>query len=71
DIDVMVISDSLRYPDVYDALATVERALARPVNPTVMTTAEWRNKRKRADSFVARLTKQPQMFILGSTNDVE
>lgn len=71
DIDVMVISDSLRYPDVYDALAPVERALGRPVNPTVMTTAEWRSKRRRTDSFVARLTKQPKLFVFGSANDLE
>jgi len=71
DIDVMVISDSLRYPDVYDVLAPVERTLGRSVNPTVITTAEWRSKRKRADSFVARLTKQPRMFALGSLDDIE
>ena len=71
DIDVMVISDSLRYPDVYDVLAPVERTLGRSVNPTVMTAADWRGKRKRADSFVARLTKQPRVFVLGSLDDIE
>jgi predicted nucleotidyltransferase len=70
DIDVMVISDALRYPDVYEALAPVERALARPVNPTVMTTSEWRRKRRRGDSFSARLTRQPLLFVLGSANDL-
>lgn len=71
DIDLLVVSDSVRYPDVYDALQRVEPILARPVNPTVLTTSEWRTKRKRADSFVARLVKQPRMFLLGSANDLE
>lgn len=71
DIDLMVISDSLRYPDVYEVLAPVERALGRAVNPAVMTATEWRSKRKRADSFVARLTKQPLLFVIGSANELE
>ncbi len=71
DIDVMVVSDSLRYSDVYDVLAPVERTLARAVNPTVLTTSEWRTKRRRADSFVARLVKQPRLFVFGSADDLE
>jgi len=71
DIDLMVVSDSLRYSDIYEALAPVERVLAHAVNPTVLTTREWRAKRKRSDSFVARLAKQSRLFVLGSANDLE
>ena len=66
DIDVMVISDKVRYPDLFEALQTAESVLARPVNPTVMTLAEWRAKRARRDSFAARVAAQPKLFVVGS-----
>ena len=37
DIDLMVVSDSLHYPELYEALQSAEAALSRPVNPTVIT----------------------------------
>jgi predicted nucleotidyltransferase len=71
DIDLMVISDSLRYADVYEALQAVEAVLARRVNPTVLTPAEWRTRRARADSFTARVAAQPRLFIVGSADELE
>ena len=71
DIDLMVVSDSLSYPDVYDLLQPVEVILARPVNPTVMTSAEWRKKRAATGSFVDRIASRPRLFIIGSPDDLE
>lgn len=71
DIDLMVVSDSLSYPDVYDTLQPVEVILARPVNPTVMTPAEWREKRASTGSFVDRIASRPRLFIIGSPDDLE
>ena len=65
DIDVMVISDRLTYADVYAALQPAEQVLARPVNPTVLTADEWRQKRTRSGSFVARVAAGPKLFVLG------
>jgi predicted nucleotidyltransferase len=70
DIDLMVISDTLTYPDVFQALQPTERALGRPVNPNVMTGAEWKAKRERAGSFAARIAQQPRLFIIGSDDDL-
>lgn len=66
DIDLLVIGDAIAYPDLYDALATAERSLARPVNPNVMTGAERRAKSAAADSFAARIAAQPKVFVIGS-----
>jgi predicted nucleotidyltransferase len=70
DIDLMVISDSLTYPDLFEALKAAEADLARPVNPTVMTSSEWRAKQGRKDSFVARVAAQPKLFVVGSEDDL-
>lgn len=70
DIDVMVISNSVSYPDLFRALQATEQALARPVNPNVMTSAEWRAKRHQAGSFASRIGRQPRLFLIGSDDDL-
>lgn len=70
DIDVMVISDSVGYPDLFRALEATERVLARPVSPNVMSRAEWRTKREQTGSFASRVAKQPRLFLIGSDDDL-
>jgi predicted nucleotidyltransferase len=70
DIDLMVIADALDYAALYAALPAVEEALARPVNPSLMTRAEWRRKRSETDGFAARIAAQPRLFVLGSDDDL-
>jgi predicted nucleotidyltransferase len=70
DIDLMVISGTLRYADVFEGLQKAETVLARKVNPTVLTLGEWRAKRSRKDSFAARVAAQPKVFVIGSENDL-
>jgi predicted nucleotidyltransferase len=70
DIDVTVVSDSLKYPDLFATLQAAEAALGRTVNPTVMTLAQWRAKRARSDSFAARVAAQPRIFVIGSDDDL-
>jgi len=71
DIDVLVLSDSVDYADVFGALQGVEFRLARRINPTVYTTDEWRRKRKAGNSFVVRVLKQPKVFLLGSEDELD
>lgn len=71
DIDLMVISDHLGYPELFRALKNAERVLARPVNPNVMTRAEWRAKRAQSASFAARIARQPRLFLIGSDDDLD
>lgn len=71
DLDLMVLSDVLTYPDVYESVHSTERILARPINPTVMTPADWHRKRAEHDSFVARIADQPKLFVVGSESDLD
>ena len=70
DIDLMVISDRLGYQDLFEAVQSTEGVLARPVNPNVMSLAEWRIKRAKKDSFAARIAAQPRLFVIGSDVDI-
>ena len=65
DLDLLIISDELTYPDAYQALMKVEHEIGRPINPVVMSRTEWKQKRKAADSFVKRIAGQPKLFVIG------
>lgn len=65
DLDLLVVSDSLTYPEAYEALQNAEQVIARTVNPTVMTPNEWRKKRSASDSFVKRIAAQSKLFVIG------
>jgi predicted nucleotidyltransferase len=70
DVDILIVSDRVTYPDAFDALQRAEQRLARPISPTVLTRAEWNTQRDRPDSFVARIAAQPRLFLLGSDDDL-
>jgi predicted nucleotidyltransferase len=70
DIDLMVIADDLDDASLTAALAAAEEALARRVNPNLMTRSEWRRKRAEAGSFAARIAAQPKIFVIGGEDDL-
>jgi predicted nucleotidyltransferase len=70
DVDLMVISDRLGYSDLFETLQSAEAVLARPVNPNVMSLAEWQAQRAKKDSFARRIAAQPRLFVIGSDDDL-
>ena len=70
DIDVLVVSERLGYPELFTALQSAEAVLARSVNPNVMTPRDWRARRSEKGSFAARIAAQPRLFLIGSDDDL-
>ena len=70
DIDLMVIGKDLSYPDLYAGLQKAENVLHRKVNPNFLSPKEWRRKLTEKNSFVARISAQPKIFIFGSEGDL-
>lgn len=70
DIDVMIISDSVTYGEVFGALERVARTLGRRVNPTVYTAAEFTKRARAENAFVTRVLKQPKLWVIGSENEL-
>lgn len=70
DIDLLVLSDGLRYPDLFEAVQQAETRLGRPVNPTILSVADWRAKSAEHDSFAGRIAAQPKLFVIGSDDDL-
>ena len=70
DIDLLIISDSLTYGDVFGALERVTRMLGRKVNPTVYSAAEFAKRTQTENAFVTRVLEQPKLWVIGSEGDL-
>ena len=70
DIDLLIISDSLTYGDVFGALERVTRTVGRKVNPTVYTATEFSKRTRTENAFVTRVLEQPKLWVIGSDDDL-
>lgn len=70
DIDLMIISDSLIYGEVFGALEKVTRAVGRKVNPTVYTVSEFSKRARAENAFMTRVLEQPKIWVIGSEDDL-
>jgi predicted nucleotidyltransferase len=65
DIDLLVVSDSLQYADIFSALEQASQDLGRTVNPTVYSLREFTRRVKEGKAFVARVMNQPKVWLIG------
>lgn len=70
DIDLMVISDDLHYADLYSALQEAEATLQRPIQVSLATAAEWKQKLADGNPFVTKVQAQPKILLIGSVDDL-
>lgn len=66
DIDLMILSDTISYSEVFLQLQKAEKVLHRHVNPTCYSISEWIQKRKKKNNFITQTIKQPKIFVVGS-----
>ena len=70
DIDLMVITETLGYADLFEGLAEAEQVLGRKVNPTLYTPAALAEKVRTENSFVLRVLSQPKIFLIGTEHEL-
>lgn len=70
DIDLMIVSDTLEFPDVILALQPVEQGLGRAINPVIYTHKELAKRLKVDEGFVQRVLSQPKVWLFGSEDDL-
>jgi predicted nucleotidyltransferase len=70
DVDLMVVSDTLTYADVFGALEEAAARLARAVNPTVYASKELARRQKAENAFVKRVLAQPKLWLIGGDRDI-
>lgn len=70
DIDLMLVSDDLTYPEVMTALHPVIERLGREINPTLYTPADLRKRIAAGNSFITRVLAVPNTWLVGSENAI-
>jgi DNA-binding transcriptional ArsR family regulator len=68
DVDVMVIGD-VSFSDVTRALHPAQLTLGREINPTVMSAAEFKSRRRARDGFVQAVIKGPKIWLYGGEDE--
>ena len=69
DIDVMVVG-TVSFEEVVRVLHRSQKSLRREINPNIYGPAEFRKKMKEKGSFLARILKEPKLFVIGKENDI-
>lgn len=70
DIDVMIVSDELSFPEAIEALSAAERQVGRTINPSVFRFEEWQRKLAEKTGFIQRVVGQPRIFLIGSEDEL-
>jgi len=66
DVDVMIVSNTLGYGEVFGALESATVSLGRRVNPTLYTPADWVKRIEQDSAFITRVWQQPKIWLLGN-----
>lgn len=70
DVDLMIISDDLSYPDLFPFLEDASKRLGRTVNPTIYSSADLTKRIRARNAFVIRVLKQPKIWLVGADSDL-
>ena len=70
DIDLMIVSDTLGYAEVFSALEPVATRLGRRVNPTIYTGADLARRRQNGNAFITRVLEQPKVWLIGNEHEL-
>lgn len=65
DIDLMVVSDTVTYADLFGALEHVSAQIGRKVAPTIYSSTELSERVKQDNAFVTRVLAQPKVWLIG------
>ena len=66
DVDVMIVSSTLGYGEVFGALESATVTLGRKVNPTLYTPADWAKRFEQDSAFITRVWQQPKIWLIGT-----
>jgi predicted nucleotidyltransferase len=69
DVDLLVIGE-VTFGQVANAVYDAQLALAREINPKVMSPGEWSDKKSAHNVFVQELMDKPKIFIVGSEHEL-
>lgn len=66
DVDLLVISSTLGYGELFGSLEGAAQQLGRTVNPTLYSASEWARRMQDDNVFVTRVWQQPKIWLIGT-----
>jgi predicted nucleotidyltransferase len=66
DVDLMVVTDTVGYAELFTLLENAGTQLGRAVNPTVYTRKEFARRMRQGNAFVTRVVEQEKLWVIGS-----
>lgn len=70
DIDLLVVSNVLAYADLMAILHDAEQMLGRPVNPSIYTLEQIKDKLKQNNAFLSKIMEKSKIWIKGGESDI-
>lgn len=65
DVDLLVVSDSLGYGDLFSALEVASQTLGRTINPALYTLVDFAARLQGDNAFITRVMQQPKIWLMG------
>ncbi|WP_353395597.1 nucleotidyltransferase domain-containing protein [Hydrogenophaga sp. 5NK40-0174] len=65
DVDLLVVSDTLGYGELFGALESASQTLGRPVNPALYTLSDFQSRLEGDNAFIHRVMQQPKIWLIG------
>ena len=69
DVDLLLVGEGISYGEVIELLAPVEQQLGRPINPSIYTPVDFKERLANDNSFLVRVLEQPRLMIKGVIDD--
>ncbi len=66
DVDVLLVSATLSYAEVFTALEGASQQLKRNINPTLFTPDEFAHRLDQDQAFITRVMQQPKIWLIGA-----
>ena len=66
DVDLLIVSDTLTFFTVLEAVMPMEAQLGRPIHPTLYSMAEFQKKRETGNHFLTSILTQPIIPLFGN-----
>jgi len=65
DVDLLMVTSTLGYGDVFAALEQASQTLGRKINPALYTAADFRARLHSDNAFINRVMEQPKIWLIG------
>lgn len=71
DVDLLVVSNTLGYDDVFAALEAASQTLGRTINPALYTAADFQARQQGDNAFINLVMQQPKIWLIGQKESTQ